>query len=269
MSGLGQSYFAKGEVKNVFKVGEAALDYGQSHNSLRCLVVGHLFKGVGYFMDRNLPSVIECMKQAIEISADPAYTQVGRFGLGMGYTMNGQFQEAKDILQQVIIFCDKFGFEYWGTQAKLYLGVALMAQGHMDQGLKIIEGAQRSFEKNEEKTMYMQSEYILGNIYLQMVEKAAPVKLATVVKNMGFLAKNVPFAAKKAENHFNKAIEVCREIGAKGFMGMAYLDLGTLHRAKGNKPMARECLSKAIELFEQCELENYLKQAREALVSLE
>jgi hypothetical protein len=101
-----------------------------------------------------------------------------------------------------------------------------------------------------------------------MVERAAPVKLTTVLRNIGFLVKNVPFAAKKAENHFNKTIEISREIGAKYFMGLSYLDLGLLYRVKGEKARARECLTNAIELFEQCELENWLKRAREALASL-
>jgi hypothetical protein len=51
-------------------------------------------------------------------------------------------------------------------------------------------------------------------------------------------------------------------------MGMAYLDLGLLHKTKGRTGKARECLSEAIRVFEKCEIETYLKQAREALASL-
>jgi hypothetical protein len=42
-----------------------------------------------------------------------------------------------------------------------------------------------------------------------------------------------------------------------------------LHKAKKRKDLARECISKAIELFELCEAEIYLKQAKEALESLD
>ncbi len=82
------------------------------------------------------------------------------------------------------------------------------------------------------------------------------------------MIRSIPFAAKKAEDHFNRAIEIAREIGAKGTLGQAYLDLGLLHRAKGKKDKARECIRTAIEVFEQCEAEAYLKQAKEALQSL-
>jgi len=49
---------------------------------------------------------------------------------------------------------------------------------------------------------------------------------------------------------------------------MAYLDLGLLHKAKGEKDKAREYITTAIQLFEQCEAEVFLQQAKEALESL-
>ena len=80
--------------------------------------------------------------------------------------------------------------------------------------------------------------------------------------------KNVPFASKKAEVHFRKVIKVAGEMRAKAILGGVYLNLGLLHRAKKRKDQARECFSEAIQLFEQCEAEVYLKQAKEALASL-
>jgi len=87
-------------------------------------------------------------------------------------------------------------------------------------------------------------------------------------RNIGFLVKNVPFAGKKAEDHFNKATEVAKEIGAKGFQGLAYLNLGLLHKAKKRTGQAQKCITEAVQLFEQCKAETSLKQAKEALASL-
>ena len=81
--------------------------------------------------------------------------------------------------------------------------------------------------------------------------------------------KNVPFASRKAEGHYKKVIEVAEEMGAKIVMGSAYLDLGLLHKAKKRKEQANKCLSEAVKLFEQCEADVYLKQANEALESLQ
>ena len=90
-----------------------------------------------------------------------------------------------------------------------------------------------------------------------------------MLKNIGFLIKNVPGASKKAEDHFRQTIEVAKEIGANGLLGPAYLDLSLLHKAKKRKDSARECVSEAIKIFEECGAEIYLKQAREELASLD
>ena len=90
-----------------------------------------------------------------------------------------------------------------------------------------------------------------------------------MAKNIGFLIKSVPFASKKAEEHFNRAIEVAKEIGAKGTTGMAYLDLGLLYMKKGKTGQARKCLSDAIRIFGETEAEGFLKQAKETLALIE
>jgi tetratricopeptide (TPR) repeat protein len=131
-----------------------------------------------------------------------------------------------------------------------------------------MEDIQRAIIKSESKWLYAQSEYILGNIYLQIVQGTAPISLSIIVKNIGFLVKNVPFAGRKAEIHFRKAIESAKQMGAKGILGQAYLDLGLLYKIKKRKDEAKKYLSKAISLFEECEVDVYLKKANEALEPL-
>jgi len=138
----------------------------------------------------------------------------------------------------------------------------------MNQGLGLIEDAQRECLENGRKYLYALTHYLLGKLYLQIVEGAAPVSVSLVLKNIGFLIKNVPFAKQKATENLKKTIDIAEEIGAKGLMGMAYLDLSLLHKAKGEKDRAKECISTAIQLFEECEAETYLAQAKEVMESL-
>lgn len=95
------------------------------------------------------------------------------------------------------------------------------------------------------------------------------MRLPMIIKNIGFLLRKLPFASKKAEEHFMKSIHLSKAIQAKSTLGRAYLDLGLLYKAKGKKDQARRCLSNAIRTFEQCEIETYLDQARAGLASLE
>jgi hypothetical protein len=80
--------------------------------------------------------------------------------------------------------------------------------------------------------------------------------------------EQINFASKKVEGHFNKAIGVSSEIGAKGLLGQVCLNLGLLHEAKGRTEQAQRSITEAIQLFEKCEAEGYLIKAKEALNSL-
>ncbi len=75
-------------------------------------------------------------------------------------------------------------------------------------------------------------------------------------------------ADKKGQEYFNETLKVANKIGAKGIEAVVYLNLGRLHKAKGRTDQARDCLSHAIELFEECEAETYLKQANDELESI-
>ena len=62
-----------------------------------------------------------------------------------------------------------------------------------------------------------------------------------------------------------EAIEVAEEIGAKCILGQAYLGLGLLHKETGQTDKAKTCLSRAVQIFEQCDAETHLKEAEAAL----
>jgi len=268
VGGLGWAYWHKGDRGKVMETAEILLKFGQKDYHGQDLAMGQWMKAFGYMLDGDLLSSMGCMQKATEISKHPSFLGMVSTLLSIVYVHNGQFREAEQTTRGIIAYSDNFGGEVIGAIAKVYLGVALIAQGNMQQGMKIVKEAQRTYLENDRKGMYVLSEYALGKVYLQFVEKSPSRGLSTIFRNIGFIAKNVPSADNKAEYHFNKAIQVASDTGARGFLGMAYLDLGLLHKTKGRTDKARECLSEAIQLFEQCEIDTYMRQAREALASL-
>jgi class 3 adenylate cyclase/tetratricopeptide (TPR) repeat protein len=268
LGGLGQMYYHSGETRKALEAGKALLDYGERHSDIRSLVMGHYITGLGYVRDGDFPSAIECLESGTRFSADPFYSQFSRHALGGSYLFNNQLDKAETTLEEVLTYSEKFGAGVIGTSARVFMGALLIAKGQMNQGLKLLEEGQRDYLENQRRSLYAFSEYVLGKVYSHIVEGTGPISLTTMAKNIGFLFKNVPFASKKAEEHFNRAIEVAKEIGAKGTMGMAYLDLGLLYRIKGKTEQAKSCISEAIQIFEETEAEGFLKQAKEALASL-
>ena len=269
LGGIGYACFYKGDRKRALEIGTAILDYGQRHSNIRSIVMGHFITGLSFFMDGDFQASIDACNKAVQTAADPFYSEFPRFLLGSGFTQNGQFLKAEEALQEVASYSRDFGCELLGTPTHAFLGLVSIAKGQMGQGLKMTEEALRACHENQRRSWYATIEHALGQVYLQIVDKTAPVSLPMMARNIGFIIRNVPSAGKKAEDHFNKAIEVAKEIGAKGTLGQAYLDLGLLHKAKGKNVQAQEYITKAIQILEQCETEVFLKQAKEALASLE
>ena len=252
MAGLGYAYQYRGDKKKAFEAGRANVEFGHRHSNIRSIVMGHFIMGYSAFVDGDLEAVIDCGQKAVQVALDPFYSIFPKVLLGFGYSFTGQFQEAEDVSQEVVNICRDFGNAWVHLFSHVVLGVVSIAKGHMSEGLKMLEDDRRYCLDNGRRSFYTTVEHTLGSVYLQMVQGEA----------------EIGYADKKAEDHFNKAIEVAKEIGAKCTLGMAYLDLGLLHNAKGEKDQARRYISTAIEVFEECEAETRLKQAKEALTSL-
>ena len=151
--------------------------------------------------------------------------------------------------------------------SQCFLSPILIANGQMKQGAELLEKARKTMTKNGRKVWHALSEHFLGEINLQIATGPRPA-LSTVAKNVGFLAKSIPFATKNAEKHFKKTIESLKEIGAVGFLGYPYLSLGLLYKATKKTNQARHCILEAIDIFRACEADEYVKKANEVLESL-
>ena len=132
----------------------------------------------------------------------------------------------------------------------------------------MMEEVREALLSHDSKYRIIHSYYLLGKVYAQIAVGGGKKDLSLIGKNIGFLVRNAPFAAQRAEENFQKAIEVARDIGAKGMLGQCYLDLGQFYRAKKKTDQARECIADAVETFKECEADVFLKQAREALAAL-
>ena len=232
------------------------------------MVMGHFVIGLSCFVNGDFLSANEAGKKGVQTAVDPFYSQFPRFLLGGSYAQNGQYQEAEEAFEAVASFSRNFGCELLGTPTNAMLGILSIAKGQMNQGLSVVEQALRTLLESKRRCWYSAIEHSLGRVYLQIANKSVPVPLSTMVKNIGFILRNVPSAGTKAEEHFKKAIQVAKEIGANGILAQTYLDLGLLHKAKGGIEQARECITESVQIFEQYEAEARLRQAKEALASL-
>jgi hypothetical protein len=140
-----------------------------------------------------------------------------------------QFEEADEILREIIPFCRHLGMDYVLASAQTLHGVVLIAAGQFFRGLHMIEAGLRGLTKNGRLFSRYLLEISLAEIYFQIATRARRLGVWAAVKNLGFILKEVSFAKRKGKAYLNQIIQVGKEVGARGFVqGHAWLNLGLL-----------------------------------------
>jgi class 3 adenylate cyclase/tetratricopeptide (TPR) repeat protein len=266
--GIAHLNFYKGIGAPNFELGRELFEHERRFSDARALAVGHICHGYGHLTKGDFSAAIESVKAAIAISVDPAYRQWALSLLGMCYLETLQVEEAEAAINEVISFGDKFGFKQSSTAGRAFLGPILILKGKLARGLEVMEEVRGLCEENERRFGVAMTDCNLGQVYAQLAIGGQGVTFSMVVKNLGFLVKNLPFAARKAEAYFLSAIRQFHELGSPGWVGRASLELGRLHKAKGRKEQARRYVADAIQLFAECEADVFLEQAQQELAAL-
>jgi class 3 adenylate cyclase/tetratricopeptide (TPR) repeat protein len=269
LAGMAFACVFTGEGKKAIELGQIVLDYGRKNSDIRSMAAGHASMGLGYMACGDLLSAEECLREAIQVAVDPVYSIYAKTFLGPVQILLGKFKEAEDTLREPVHFGKEYGFGSCGIYAYAFQGLLSIIQGKMSAGIAKLEEALNQVKKNGRRCVSANLEHVLGYVYLQIVKGDGPKSFSFLAKNIGFIIKDVPVAAKKAETHFKRAIEIAKEIGANGVLAETYLELGSLYKVKRKTEQARDCLSKAIKIFEQNEAEFFIKQAKQALESLQ
>ena len=267
LAGLAFVYSFMGLPRKAVECGKILLEHGRKYSNSRSNVMGHYAMSMGYAIAGDFEACIKSSRQAIAVSKDPFYSKFPAVAMNLAYALDGQYEKVLETQQELVEFCEKYEIGELLIYENIIRGAALVASGWMDQGLKIIEESRQTSSKNGRRTPLAISEYVLGMIYSQIATGPKP-KLSIMAKNVGFLMKNVPVASKKAEAHYQKAIELSEEIGANGYRGISYLGLGQFYQARKKTDKARQYIGRAIEILEQCQAEQYLQKAKDALTSL-
>jgi class 3 adenylate cyclase/tetratricopeptide (TPR) repeat protein len=267
LAGLAYAHSQRGEKNKTFEAGKTLVEFGQRHSNIRSMVMGHVFIGMSHAVSGDVSAATACFEEAIRVSADPWYSQFPVMSMCYVCIADGEYQGLQEKLERIQSFSEEHGVEYLGTPAKVLLGAVLVAQGQLGRGMKILEYGAETWLRTGSRLRYAYALLIMGRIYALMAQGGGQIKITTLLRNTGFLIKHAPFAGRKAEKYLSEAIAIAHEIGAKDTVGRARFALGLLHKAKGRRLQARECLTDAIRVFQECGADKYLRKAEEALAS--
>jgi tetratricopeptide (TPR) repeat protein len=218
LGGLGMIYIFNGNSQKNFELGRILLEFGESHSDLRSTVVGYICTSYGYYSAGDFASAVEWSKKALELSNDPIFSVWPKLVLANFFIQTEKFQEAHEILQEIIPFCQHLGMDYIVLWAQSLYGVVLIAEGLYSMGMKIINQMVQILTKNGRFISLYFLEFALAEIYFQMATRRRRLGFKTIYKNLGFILKEALFARRNAETYLRKIIQVGQEIGANGFM---------------------------------------------------
>lgn len=268
LGGLTLLHTLRGELQEGYAGARLLLKYGKESANSRSNVLGHWIMAMGYLSDHELEPGRKEALQSIASGSDPLYQQFGWMMLGYRALLTAEFKEAEEAYQAVVDFCRKTGDEQALVNASIFLGSILVARGRMAEGMSILDEAHRVVLERGRKTSEALYEYSMGMLYAQIATGSRP-GFFVIVKNIGCIVRKVPFAARRAEAHFKKAIETSRRLGANYILGQCCFELSLLYKSRKKGAQARELLKECVCIFEKGGFKNMLIKAKDALSSCE
>jgi len=148
-------------------------------------------------------------------------------------------------------------------------GAAQILNGEFARGLRTIEDHCRWLEEVGFAPIYAASARLaLGEVYLQMVLGQEKPPLSVLLRNLGFILLNIPFAAAKARHHLELTARIAEDEGSTAIHAWALMDLGLLAKAKKRSGEARRYLEQAHQLAHSVDAYETAEKSKAALDEL-
>ncbi len=252
--GKGYACWHMGDARQTKTIGDRLIQFGKRHGNVRSLVLGHCCLGWKDLITGDIESATACFKTAVEISADPWYSQFPKLALCYGSISNGRINEALPLLDELIFFSDENGAEFIGEPARFFKGLTQILTGRVSEGLKVMETLLATWRAAGSRLRVVTCGYVLARVYAQLCEGAK--------QTTGDPASpHVIAMADKSMQWFHACIADAREMGAAAMEGQAMLGLAHTLGLIGETDQAKAILARSIALLTRTHSVHHLQQA--------
>ena len=261
LTAKGYACWHKGDIRRTNAIGEQLIKFGKRHSNVRSLVSGHTCLGWKDLIAGDIESATERFREAVQISADPWYSQFPKLALCYGAISNGKIEEALPLLDQLIRFSDDNGAEFVGEPARFFKGLTDILNGQVASGLETMETLLHNWQAAGCRLRCLTCGYVMARVYALLFENA--------IQTAGRLdSPHVSGLAEKAIQKFQTCISQADAMGAQSIKGQCLLGIGQTYAALGKTSLATEALSSSITILEQIKATHHLNQARTILKSI-
>ena len=255
----GYNYVMMGEAAKTHEVATKLIEFGKRNP--RSLFFGYWMRSEGHALEGNPTAAMEAAEQGLGVLKDPFYLGFAKAVYGMKCMAVGKPTSSLDqALEQALAQGNDWMVNWWSG----FVGLGKVLQGHPSEGIKMIDKASQAFLENRDLVFHHVNEFLKAKVYLQMALAGRP-PAKEWLRHLNFYVQNQPFAERRAELLLQKVIQFQRQVGARGWLAQALVDLGLLYQAKNRQQEAYACWTEAADLFEKVGADVFLEQVRSLL----
>ena len=243
----GWVYNWQGKINDGFKESHEALQIAEESGDIYSKAWGYTYHGHSCYHKGFLREAEEYLVKGINFSErinDPALQGGFRFYLGETYLLMGKHVQAKEVLEKGISLLEQSRIlPSVLNVSRLALALVKILGGDVDIELEPLYRCQAT---NKTKAWKGYTQRYLSAILMNIDKKHFP----------------------EAESWIRKAIEDDSKNGTRFFLAQDFAHYGELCKRKGDLAMAKENLSKAIEIFKECGADGWVKKYEEELAKM-
>jgi class 3 adenylate cyclase/tetratricopeptide (TPR) repeat protein len=243
----GWVYNWQGKINLGFKESYEALQTAEESGDIHSKAYGYAYHGHSCYCKGYLREAEEYLVKGINFGEhinDPAITGYDYFFLGETYLNMGKYDQARDVFQKAISLLEQHRlYPSWQNLGRLAVALVKILGGNVDIELEPLYRCQAT-NKIKANEGYMQR------------------YLTAILMNID--KKHLP----EAEDLIRKAIEDDNRNGTKWSLAQDFAHYAELYKRKGDLAMAKEKLSKAIEIFKECGADGWVKKSEEEIAKM-
>jgi tetratricopeptide (TPR) repeat protein len=243
----GWVYNLQGKINLGFKESYEALQIAEESGDIYSQAYSYTYHGHSCYCKGYLREAEEYLVKGINFSErinDPAIQGGFRFFLGETYLNMGKYIQAREVFQKEISLLE---------QHRIY--PSLLNLGRLALALVKILGGDVGIEL---EPLYR---YLTAN-RLKVLQGWTQRYLSAILMNIG--KEHLP----EAENLIRKAIEDDSKNGMRWCLAQDFAHYSELCKRKGDLTIAKEKLSKSIEIFKECGADGWVKRYEEELARI-
>jgi class 3 adenylate cyclase/tetratricopeptide (TPR) repeat protein len=243
-------------------------DLSKATNDSRPMGFGYWQLAVTDLYADRYPEALENAHKSMQLALAPLDHLCARLAEGGAHALMGRPNEALAILGDVRQKSEAIGLNVLVMMGDIFYGASISLAGEFGRGIRWIHDSIERIEAWGNPHFPALGYLILGEIYLQMATSPEKPPIAVMLRNIGFVLTNIPFAASKSRRYLEEAIRRCRNIDMPGHLARALVALGLLNLARNRTAEARSCLTEALVIAESVKAENIAAKAKQALAKL-